>query len=87
MLDIDHVVPLKWAYEHGAHDWPVERKAKFANDPLNTIAVSLSANRSKGAKGPTEWMPPNNAYRCDYLRKFESVLKAYGLAFSPNKNA
>ena len=81
-LDIDHIVPLKWAYEHGADKWPERIRADFANDTLNVIAVSLSANRSKGAKGPTEWMPANQGFRCQYLQRFKVVTQKYQLAFT-----
>ncbi|WP_296049570.1 HNH endonuclease family protein [uncultured Alteromonas sp.] len=79
-LDIDHIVPLKWAYEHGANTWPENIRAAFANDTLNVIAVSLSANRSKGAKGPTEWMPANQQFRCQYLERFQRVIRKYQLS-------
>ena len=59
-LDIDHVIPLKWAHEHGAANWSPERKETFANDPRNLLAVDDGLNQAKGAKGPTEWMPPNH---------------------------
>ena len=85
-LDIDHIVPLKWAYEHGADKWPERIRAAFANDTLNVIAVSLSANRSKGAKGPTEWMPANQGFRCQYLERFQKVIRKYQLSFKAAEN-
>ena len=85
-LDIDHIVPLKWAYEHGADKWPERIRAAFANDTLNVIAVSLSANRSKGAKGPTEWMPANQSFRCQYLQRFQVVTQKYQLAFTARES-
>tara|TARA_Y100001968_G_scaffold327740_1_gene373423 strand:- start:2981 stop:3694 length:714 start_codon:yes stop_codon:yes gene_type:complete len=85
-LDIDHIVPLKWAYEHGADKWPERTRAAFANDALNVIAVSLSANRSKGAKGPAEWMPANQGFRCQYLQRFQVVTQKYQLAFTARES-
>ena len=56
-IDIDHVVPLKEAHISGASGWTKEKKRQFANDADNLLAVSKSANRSKGAKDPAKWMP------------------------------
>lgn len=71
VLDIDHVVPLYEAHFSGGSAWGSDRKSAFFNDlvhPEQLIAVDRSANRSKGSKQPHEWMPPNEAYRCEYLR-------------------
>lgn len=76
-LDVDHVIPLKWAHEHGGATWTPEKKEQFANDPDNLLAVDDSLNQQKGAKDPTQWMPPNHAYRCDYLKHWNAVLEKY----------
>ena len=68
-LDIDHFIPLKNAHQSGGFNWSLAKKEDFANyrlDPDNLIAVNLSANRSKGAKGPDEWKPTNREYWCEY---------------------
>ncbi|MFC1351114.1 MAG: HNH endonuclease, partial [gamma proteobacterium symbiont of Clathrolucina costata] len=75
-LDIDHFVPVKEAHESGASAWePVER-ARFANSyrlSANLIPVWNSLNRSKGAKEPTEWLPPNDDYLCEYINRWAYV--------------
>ena len=76
-LDIDHVIPLKWAYDHGADKWRPDQREKFANDPENILPVSKKFNRQKGAKGPEEWMPPNPKYRCVYLHKWKQIADLY----------
>ncbi len=78
-MDVDHIVPLKWAYDHGAKEWTKDQKITFANDPVNLLAVDLRLNRSKGAKGPDKWMPPNEAFKCPYLKIWDTVLKKYPL--------
>lgn len=80
-LDIDHVVPLKWAWEHGANQWPNHKRVLFANDPVNLIAVEAPLNRAKGAKGPDEWLPPKN--ECQYILRFKRILTKYALR-TPN---
>ncbi|WP_105264544.1 HNH endonuclease family protein [Pseudoalteromonas sp. T1lg76] len=81
-LDIDHIVPLKFASEHGGAHWSRSEKARFANDLDNLLAVDDSLNRSKGAKGPTEWMPPKHEYRCEYLKRFNAVMTKYRLSYT-----
>ena len=34
-LDVDHVVPLAWAWNAGAWRWTPERRREFANDPAS----------------------------------------------------
>src|SRR5215210_7857726 len=34
-VDIDHVVALSDAWQKGAQQWPLSRRVRFANDPLN----------------------------------------------------
>lgn len=81
-LDIDHVVTLAWAHEHGGREMSPETKEKFANDPINLIAVDKYLNRQKGAKPPMEWMPPNKAFHCQYVTRFQRVLITYNLKFT-----
>lgn len=84
-LDIDHVVPLAWAWSHGANAWTRERRMVFANDPLNLLVVHLSANRSKGSRGPDEWMPANVAAWLVYLDRFVTVVHRYGLVMTDDE--
>ncbi|MDT0596106.1 HNH endonuclease family protein [Glaciecola petra] len=84
-LDLDHVVPLKFAHGHGGDKWSRERKQAFANDLDNLLLVQASLNRQKGAKGLTEWLPPNHSYRCDYIAHFNKVMTKYELDFIPSE--
>ena len=68
-FDIDHVVPLKEAWDSGAWDWPAARRQAYANDlgdSRSLRAVSASSNRSKSDKDPAQWLPPRTAFRCTY---------------------
>ena len=78
-LDMDHVVPLHWAHNHGGANWPKAQKQQFANDPKNLIPAEDNLNEAKGDKGPDQWMPPNQTYRCEYLQRFTAVVAEYHL--------
>ena len=78
-VQIDHIVPLAYAWDMGARDWPEEMRTRFANDPANLIAVAGQANQDKGDLPPGEWMPPNTAFWCTYAVQFAEVLRGYRL--------
>lgn len=84
-VDIDHMVPLKWAWDHGADKWPAPRRQEFANDPRNLFVVEAATNREKGADGPLRWLPPNTGYRCEYLLRFKRIILTYDLSLSPGE--
>jgi hypothetical protein len=78
-VDIDHVVALGDAWQKGAQQWTPERRRDFANDPGNLLAVSASANRSKGDADAATWLPSRGAARCDYARRQVEVKARYRL--------
>jgi len=82
-IDIDHVVPLKWAWDLGAAGWHQSKRERFANDRVNLWPVELRLNRSKGAQPPTEWLPPSG--RCGYVARFVRIVKQYDLKPSPDE--
>ena len=81
-IDIDHMVPLKAAHLSGAWAWTAERKQAFANslEPSHLLASSASANRSKGAKDPSEWMPPDLGAWCVYSETWYEVKRFWNLS-------
>jgi len=78
-VDIDHVVPVAWAHSRGGYAWSSGQKRAFYNDPANLLVVSSRLNRSKGAQDPGEWLPPNLAFRCEYVLRFTRVALKYQL--------
>ncbi len=81
-LDVDHLVPLRWAWEHGANGWTSKQRRKFANDESNLFAVQASVNRQKGALGPLHWLPPDQSFHCQYILRFIRITKKYKLVLS-----
>ncbi len=76
-VDIDHIIPLKWAHEHGGAHWSKTQREAFANDPRNLLIVEDDLNHQKGASAPDTWLPPKN--RCWYKQKWQSLLETYQL--------
>ena len=85
-LDIDHLVPLKWAWDHGADKWDNEKRKQLANDEANLFAVQASVNREKGALGPLDWLPPDTAFHCQYVTRFKRIVIKYKLELSSNES-
>jgi Protein of unknown function (DUF3761)/Protein of unknown function (DUF1524) len=78
-VDIDHVVALGDAWQTGAFQWVPLKRLALANDPMNLLAVSSSANRSKGDGDAASWLPSNKSYRCAYVARQVAVKAKYGL--------
>ena len=75
-FDVDHMVPLRNAHLSGARAWSDRQRERYANhlaDPHHLIAVTRSANRSKGARGPADWKPEDRSYRCQYAADWIAI--------------
>jgi len=61
---------------------PVERKRAYYQDlgPGALYAVGKDSNSNKGHKDPADWVPPNNLFRCTYVRNWIAVKKRWGLS-------
>lgn len=69
-LQIDHVVALKNAYISGAFQWDWKTRCSYANfmgNPFHLIAVQGAANLAKSDYTVAGYLPPNLAYRCEFL--------------------
>lgn len=53
-VQIDHIVPLAYAWDMGAYAWPGPERLRFANDPANLLAVDGQANQDKGDAAPAQ---------------------------------
>ena len=79
-VDYDHIVPLKSAYLRGAKNWTNEQKNAYAYDQSVGVDVLNSANRSKGDKGPAEWLPDVN--RGSYCYSWLVICNKYNLSMT-----
>lgn len=87
-VDVDHMVALKDAHESGGWGWPADQRQAYANgldDPTHLLATSQYGNRSKGAKGPDEWLPPLESARCQYIQDWVKVKEGWELGMSESE--
>jgi hypothetical protein len=78
-VQIDHVVALSDAWQKGAQGWDAAKRERFANDPLNLLAVDGPSNSRKGDGDAATWLPPAKGYRCRYVARQVAVKTAYGV--------
>ena len=90
-VQIDHFIPLFEAHNSGAWRWSSLRKRIFANTlnvPEQLIAVGGDSNSSKGSSDPSEWMPSNSDYHCNYIDSWVKIKSIYRLDINTTeKNA
>lgn len=90
-LDIDHMIPLNYAAQHGGQEWDASKKEQYANYrdyPNHLIAVQASANRSKSDQGPSAWKPENQSYWCAYATDWVNISAQWQLSVTEaDKNA
>lgn len=82
-VQIDHVVPLFYAWQLGAARWTPHKRLRLANDPLNLLAVDGDQNRQKSAAGPASWLPRNKKIRCAYSVRVTQAALKYHLPVTP----
>ncbi len=86
-VQIDHLVPLGWAWQHGAAAWTGERREQLATDVNNLQAVNGPTNEAKSDQGPTTWLPSAAGYDCMYVIRFAYVLSTYALTIDDADSA
>ncbi|HEY4534861.1 MAG TPA: HNH endonuclease family protein [Enteractinococcus sp.] len=78
-VQIDHVVALSDSWQKGAQELSAEQRQRFANDPLNLLAVDGPANQQKSDADAATWLPPNKAFRCEFVAIQTAVKAKYDL--------
>jgi hypothetical protein len=78
-VQIDHVVALSNAWQTGAQQLTLDQRKQLANDPLELLAVDGEANQQKSDGDAATWLPPNKAFRCQYVARQIAVKAKYQL--------
>ncbi len=78
-VQIDHVVALSDAWQKGAQQLAKDRRIELANDPLELLAVDGPINQQKSDGDAATWLPPNKAFRCQYVARQIAVKQKYSL--------
>ena len=82
-IQIDHVIALSDAWQTGAQQLSPKTRQQLANDPLELIAVSGKQNQIKSDSNAASWLPPNKAFRCEYIARQIAVKQKYSLWVIP----
>ena len=77
-LELDHIIPRRYAHNQGGDRWPAGKKFEFSNDPQNLILVERREARRKGDRGPSGYLP-REEYQCDYVRQWQAIADKYDL--------
>jgi hypothetical protein len=78
-VQIDHIIPLSLAWQTGAQQISPEQRLQLANDPLNLMAADGPTNQQKSDSSADAWLPPNKAFRCEYVSRQTAVKAKYKL--------
>jgi 5-methylcytosine-specific restriction endonuclease McrA len=82
-VQIDHLIPLSYAWDAGAYSWSDEQREAFANDPAELRAVDGPTNNRKGDRGPSRWLPPDAGAHCGYAAAWRDLAATYALSLDP----
>lgn len=89
-IQIDHIVALKNAYMTGAHEWGAAKRCLYANymgNDFHLLSVNGRENLKKSDYSPADYVPPDRAYTCDFLRNWLSVKLIWTLRLTPPEKA
>lgn len=87
-IEIDHLVALKNAYMTGAHEWDFKKRCLYANylgNKFHLLSVNSTANRLKSDHTPSGYIPPNEAYTCQYIKQWLHVKLIWSLRLTPKE--
>lgn len=87
-IQIDHMVPMKVAYNSGAYKWTFKERCLYGNYlgyRNHLVAVSGDENNEKGSNTPEDYMPSNPNNQCGYLKDWLKIKAFWGLSLTPEE--
>ncbi|MCC2680377.1 MAG: hypothetical protein K0R29_2953 [Pseudobdellovibrio sp.] len=87
-IQIDHVVALKNSYMTGGHEWSSAKRCLYANymgNNFHLLSVNGPENLKKGDTTPSQYVPPNKAYTCEFLKNWLSIKTIWALRITPKE--
>ena len=87
LIHIDHVVALAEAWRSGAWDWTPMQRNDFADDRVNLLAVTESANLRKSDSDAASWFPSRSDANCLWARTTVTVKAKWDLSVDADEKA
>ena len=78
-MEVDHVIPPRYANGANGYRWDDGKRAQFSNDPINLMPVGRETTRKKRDRGIASWQPSNADFSCEYAQAWRDVADKYDL--------
>jgi hypothetical protein len=84
-IALDQRVSYKEVHRYGGAYWSRVQRMALVNDPLNLVPVSRAQKKARDGKPPSQWMPEEKRYWCDYIVHREIIQRKYSLFLPRNE--
>jgi hypothetical protein len=80
-VEIYHIVALSDAWQKGVQQLSAEQRKELAKRSAEPHGRRRPTNSTNGDKDAATWLPPNEAFRCDYVDRRTALKAKYNLWF------
>lgn len=78
-IGLDQLVSYKEAHRYGGAYWSRIQRMDLVNDANNIVPVTKASKKERNGRPPTQWMPENKGFWCDYIVRREIIQRKYNL--------